>query len=274
MDTMDKELLLKALAKDFTLHHIIKITHHCLVVAAFCTMKEIQNQTKLYTVKVLFDDQSEKEKDIFENELQILSALPSHRNIVHCHSNFISVVPESFLECLPQLVTSEQSEVVQVRRKFIVCDFHARDLSDWLSKKTFPLCLEDILKLAEQILSIFKHLEENRICHLTIGPSDFKMTDSDNTIISDFQRAVQFEDKSFLLPCQRSELINTDCGYLAPEVLSQLYEYKRNASLSGMQLLYTKPAIYKLIVLRTDSHFTVLYRCTGIDCSLGYISLK
>ena len=90
------------------------------------------------------------------------------------------------------------------------------------------------MKLAEQILSIFKHLEENRICHLKIGPSNFQMTESDKIVISDFQHAVQFEDESFLLPCQRAELISDDdSAYLAPEVMNQLYQCGGNSSISG-----------------------------------------
>ena len=234
LNGMDEEIVSQASAKDFTIHHVIETTHHYLVVAAICTIEKIQDQNKLYTVKVLFDDQSEREKDIFDNELQILSALPSHRNIVHCHSNFISILPESFLKCLPQLKTTEQREVIQVRRQFIVCDYYAQNLSDWLSKKTFPLRLEDVLKLAEQILSIFKHLKESRICHLKIEPSNFQMTESDKIVISDFQHAVQFEDESFLLPCQRAELISDDdSAYLAPEVMNQLYQCGGNSSISG-----------------------------------------
>lgn len=237
-------------AKDFNIQHVIEATQSRLTVVASCTMEGYGDPSKLYTVKVLFDDQSTMERNNFENEIQIVSTLSPHSSIVQLLSNFVSTVPESFVDCLPenvQLKFSEERELQRARKKFVVYDYHTQQLSDWLSKNPFPLCLEDALELAEQFLIIFKHLENHQVCLFDIELSDFCKSDSGSIVLHGLQCAVQCTGSSFMLPVSgRAGQCCTDSAYIAPEVLNGLAECRRSSLPTAGEVPDTSAFMYNL----------------------------
>ncbi len=223
-------------AEHFNIQYVLESTQNLLTVVAGYNMVEYGDPSKLYVVKILFDNQPSIERDRFENERQTLSKLPSHPNIVQLESSFISTMPESFIECLPenvQLKFNEEEELKLERKQFLVYHYHPQQLSNWLSENPLPLCLETALKLAEEILTIFKHLEKYQICYLNIQLSDFGKQDDGSLVLNELKHAVQCENGWFMLPASKAVLCNSASSYVAPEVLNGLMEWRRSTPLFG-----------------------------------------
>ena len=239
MDLLEQQLLTKSQAKDFTVSHLLGTGQHGMVIAATCKRLGLPNPKKLYAVKLLFNFTHEYTSVLsnqYENEWLILSRLLPHPNIIRYWSQFISSIPDEFLEYMPiemqKLVDRVNSHGERVRRKgqFLVLDYYPRTMQDYIMKSAdTPLQVDTLLRFSIQITEGVQYLEQQHICHLDLKLANVLLTEDFQLVLCDFGCAVQFPDASFFLQWHHGINVGGNRAHLSPEVLSQFHKCRRDS---------------------------------------------
>ena len=214
MDLLEQQLLTKSQAKDFTVSHLLGTGQHSMVIAATCKRLGLPNPKKLYAIKLLFNFTHEYTSVLsnqYENEWLVLSRLLPHPNIIRYWSQFISSIPDEFLEYMPielqKLVDKMNSHGECVRRKgqFLVLDYYPRTMQDYVMKSAdTPLQVDTLLRFSIQITEGVQYLEQQHICHLDLKLANILLTEDFQLVMCDFSCAVQFPDASCIHPSMAS----------------------------------------------------------------------
>lgn len=260
LEVLELTTLTSSSAADFTILHSLGSGTSGLVVAATCSKPGIPFQDKRYAVKLLYNfshEYSSVVNNTLENEWLILSKLFPHPNIVRFWAQFVSPIPQSFSNLLPddlQAKSTYRDRFGGVRARkgqFLVLDYHQHNLTGWLKKMSQPLSYELTLKMTEQIIQALIYLEKNRIRHLDLKPANVLVAGKDRPVICDFGCAVQFPDTSFVLPYTRGVHVGGNRAHLAPEVLSSYHKCRHNPS-KYKNIDYSKQASFAVGILTCE----------------------
>lgn len=234
----EQQVLSKTEATDFSISHLLGHGQHGMVVAAHCTKTDIPDKRKLYAIKLLFNfssDYSSILSNMYENEWLILSRVLPHPNIVRYWCQFISPIPQEFIQYLPQDIIramNNKSRPTYRKGQFIILDCHEKTLYELLQSHT-SLELNTLLKFSTQIVEAVHYLECHQICHLDLKLSNLLISeDSQQIIVCDFGNAVKFPDSTLTLQWYQGMSIGGNRAHLSPEVISQYYTHKASGSQS------------------------------------------
>ena len=249
-------LLSTARADQFAVERLLGVGHSGMVVSARCTRDELADRGKRYAVKLLFnftEDYSSLACNAYENEWLLLSRVLPHRHIVRLWGQFISTIPDSFLELAPPIIASQAARRAaggkQARRKgqFLVLDYHPATLLTVAGSLSSP---QLAIKYSWQLLSAVEYLySDYRVCHLDIKLSNILLSEQgDQLVLCDFGCAVQFTDRHFILQWRRGEPVGGNKAHLSPEVLTAHHrcrssgrgniDYRKQPSFAVGVLLY------------------------------------
>ena len=228
-------VLSTARADQFAVERLLGAGHSGMVVSARCTREELAVRRKRYAVKLLFnftEDYSSLTSNSYENEWLLLSRVLPHRHIVRLWGQFVSSIPDSFVQLAPPIIASKATKKTvggkQVRKKgqFLVLDYHPGTLQSMAGSVSSPQLL---IKYSWQLLSAVEYLfTEYRVCHLDIKLSNILISEHGDLVLCDFGCAVQFSDGHFVLQWRRGEAAGGNKAHLSPEVLSAHYCCRSN----------------------------------------------
>lgn len=257
MDVVELNILSSSRATDYEICEVIGVGQNGVVVSARCKSRGLPRPQKLYAVKLLFNfthEYSTLIRNAYENEWLVLSRLLPHQGIVRFWAQFVCVIPDNFIEVLPENVkgfaTQKKRTGENSRRKgqFVVMDYHPRNATQWVDSLPHPLPLQSVLDFAEQVFQAAAYLEDNNICHLDLKLDNILVTDDNKFVLCDFGCAEQFPSEDKRLWYQRGSLAGGNKAHLAPEVQTIFNKCKRSPHQEGI-LDYNAQAPWAAAVL-------------------------
>ncbi|CAI8050751.1 Serine/threonine-protein kinase PINK1, mitochondrial [Geodia barretti] len=258
LEVLELTTLTSSSADDFAVLRPLGYGASGMVVAATCNRPGVPTPDKLYAVKLLYNFSHEYSSVVLNNSLEnewlVLSRLLPHPNIVRFWAQFVSPIPRSFRNLLPEelrpkSVYRDRSGVSRPRRgQFLVLDHHQKNLADWINQSSLPISYDITLKITEQVLHAVLYLEKNRVRHLDIKPSNVLIQNGNRPVLCDFGCAVQFPDSSFVLEYSRGVHVGGNRAHLAPEVLTSAHRCRHEPS-RHKTIDYSKQASFAVGVL-------------------------
>lgn len=255
MATDELLLLSSVTADDFVVDRLLGVGHSGMVVSARCRRV---GRDKLYAVKLLFNftsDYSSVVSNSYENEWLLLSRVLPHQHIVRYWVQFISTIPDSFIQLAPPDISKQAYRSTagggRVRRKaqFLVLDYHPATLQVVLSRNTTLITPAQVLLYGHQLLTAVDYLyREYRMCHLDIKLSNLLVSSQGHLLLCDFGSAVQFTDERFHMQWRQGMSIGGNRAHLAPEVLSAHYQCRASDRGAGV-IDYSKQPSFAVGVL-------------------------
>ncbi|XP_063688528.1 serine/threonine-protein kinase BRSK1-like isoform X4 [Bolinopsis microptera] len=220
---IELRILSAARAGDFALERVLGNGDNGVVVSAKCTRRGLPFSNKLYAVKILFNDNALRTRDIrdaFENEWEILSRIRTHPHIIRYWSQFVDVVPEVIARQCKHPTPNMQSQ-------FVIMDFHHNNFGGKRATLPTPLPVNTGMKYCVQLADGLVFLKSQGVLHLDLKPDNILLSDTDNIIICDFGCALQFDTESMRKTLMRGEPPGGNPAHLSPEVLNEFFRAQR-----------------------------------------------
>ena len=254
---VELNILNSSRATDYEIFEVIGVGQNGVVVSARCTSRGLPRPQKFYAVKLLFNfthEYSTLIRNAYENEWLVLSRLLPHPGIVRFWAQFVCIIPDNFVEVLPENVREFANQKKRTgensRRKgqFVVMDYHPRNATQWANGLPHPIPLQSVVDFAVQVFEAVSYLEDHNICHLDLKLDNILVTDENKFVLCDFGCAEQFPSEDKRLWYQRGSLAGGNKAHLAPEVQTIFNKCKRNPHEKGI-LDYNAQAPWAAAVL-------------------------
>ncbi|KAL5271322.1 hypothetical protein ACHWQZ_G001830 [Mnemiopsis leidyi] len=260
---IELRILSASRAADFSLDRILGNGDNGVVVSAKCSRRGLPFPNKLYAVKILFNDNALRTRDIrdaFENEWEILSRIRTHPHIIRYWSQFVDIVPEviarqckhptpnmqsqnrsTHARLFPPLtdnqrITNTHNPIIhhsQFSSQFVIMDFHHNNFGRKRATLPTPLPINTGMKYCVQLADGLVFLKSQGVLHLDLKPDNILLSDTDDIIICDFGCAQQFDTESMRMSLVRGQPPGGNPAHLSPEVLNEFFRVQRGGPSAG-----------------------------------------